>query len=671
MSGSFDDSLLEIFAAETEGFLNTLEEILLNAEKGGDIRESTPEIFRIMHTIKSSSAMMSLDNISKLAHKVEDLFSYIREKQPKVVDDKRLVDIVLDSVDFIKNNMTGNVNEDPAEKIKYIGEYLAEMQAANEIGSPVPKPVEAPVKTEEASIKKNDGASKVYNFTVKFKPETIMLGLRAFEIQNKLKQISEDFFSIPEDTSTDEETIKANGLTLILKTAEPKESVFEIVKKSPFVSDITDLDIEEPEIKSKEKVDEPVAEPEVKIISQPVEKEINLPPKGEAKKEAAVFANVEIGKLNELVDIAGELIIAQMEIKSCILKNDYKNAEASVEKLKKLLLTLQETALSTRMVTIRETFMKMNRIVRDMCRKQGKKINFIMEGIDTEVDRSIIENLSSPLMHIIRNSVDHGIETPEERKITGKNEEGTVKLVAYTENRNVIIYVEDDGKGINTEKVLAKAIKQNIITQEKAKSMTKEEINALIFIPGFSTNQLVTEYSGRGVGMDVVNESIKKMNGRIIIQSEKGTGSKFMLKIPLTLAIIDAALLKVNDNICACPVGAMGEIFYVSSNENISCVNGDNVVFHDEECYKIINLFDFYSIDNKPEYNEGVFIVTKTEDKKYVLFANEVIERQDIVVKSVPPILKSINEISGYTILGDGGISLILDTDEMINYRKK
>jgi len=366
------------------------------------------------------------------------------------------------------------------------------------------------------------------------------------------------------------------------------------------------------------------------------------------------------------VDLVGEILILQMELAQSIEKKDHQKSENAVNKLKKLILTLQEATLSTRMIPLRETFLKMNRLVRDMCRKQNKEIEFVVSGEDTEVDRSIVENIGSPLMHIIRNSIDHGIEDEATRLMLDKPAVGRVELSAATEGRNVVITIVDDGAGFHTERIRQKAIESGFITETQALGMSNEELNSLVFMPGFSTNAEITEYSGRGVGMDVVNDSLKQMNGKVIVQSEPGKGTRIVMKIPLTLAIIDTIILRVGEETCALPISAVRKILYMDNGVPVRQVNGEDVVLLDGECYRILNLFDFYSYATRIPYEDGIMIVVNSDVQKYVVFANEILDRQDVVVKPAPVLFKSIRGISGCTILGDGKISLILDTDELL-----
>ena len=666
MSDDFQDSMMEIFVFETNKFLSTLEEILIQSEENGEsVKNATPEIFRIMHTIKSSSAMMSLDHISKLAHKLEDLFFFIRENNPEQIDNARLTDLVLEGVDFIKTNMDGSVKDDPAEKIAGIELFLKVLKGEADPSASTEKPAESSTpKSDTTPTAKTDNAPM--EFTVFFKADCRMLGLRAFEIQNKLKKASTHLFTDPEDVSAGEDTIKQKGLSVIMEGDAPFTDIRALILKSPFVERIQTGESKKASLPPPEKfapqpTPQPVGDPE-----QPSFNDRRQDQKQDRRQSESAYANVEISKLDYLVDTMGEILVAHMELARAIEQQDCEKSTLTSEAMKKLVLNMQEAALSTRMVPLKETFLKMNRIVRDMCRKQHKEISFITEGEDTEVDRNIVNHLSPPLMHIIRNCVDHGIEPEEERLAAGKPAKGIVTLSAQAEGRNVVITISDDGKGFDTQKILAKAVSSGLITKERAASMTEEDINALVFLPGFSTSKEVTEYSGRGVGMDVVNENMKIMNGKVIVRSRAGQGTKIILRIPLTMALIEALILKVGEETCAVPISSICEIFRVpAGDDSIRKVNGEDVILFRNECYKIINLFDFYAFAEQLSYSDGVMIAVKDDLKKFVLFAGEMDDRQDIVVKPAPAIFSRIRGISGCTILGDGKVSLIIDPSEL------
>lgn len=646
------DSLMEIFLVETNGFLSKLEEILLHNEKSeGGVREATAEIFRIMHTIKSSSAMMSMEHISKLAHKVEDLFYFLRENPNVKVDDSKLTDIVLDAVDYIKRSLDTGESQSADEQIAYVDAFLKEATAAN---------VSEHAASQAAGSTGDTAAERINKaITVRIKSDSHMPGIRALEVINKMKAVSKTLSTLPVDPSLEEARLLSRGMLLLAECDLSDKEIEQLLIKLPFVESVVFANPIPSPLPGITTANEPRQHDD--LVHQYVERRKDSPGFGKT------FANVEVTKLDDLVDLVGEILILQMELARDIEQRDYQKSEHAVNKLKKLILTLQEATLSTRMIPLRETFLKMNRIVRDMCRKQNKNIEFIVTGEDTEVDRSIVENIGAPLMHIIRNSIDHGIEDETSRLMLDKPAVGRVELSAATEGRNVVITVVDDGAGLHTERIRQKAIESGLLSEAQAFGMSNEELTGLVFTPGFSTNAEITEYSGRGVGMDVVSDSLKQMNGKVIVQSEPGKGTRIVMKIPLTLAIIDTIILRVGEETCALPISAVRKILYMDNGVPVRKVNGEDVVLLDQECYRVLNLFDFYSHAARIPYEDGIMIVVNSDVQKYVVFANEILDRQDVVVKPAPVLFKTIRGISGCTILGDGKISLILDTDELLS----
>ena len=653
----FQQSMLEVFTFETNAFLEDIEKILMECEQDdSEIIKYVPEIFRIMHTIKSSAAMMSYDNISKMAHAIEDLFFYIRENNPKQVDKASLIDIVLDCVDFIRRNMQPDAAEDPTEKMAYVKKMLEKIKNPS-VAQEKKQPAQEP-SGKERSAEDQTSVADCYRAHITFKPNCQMMALRAFEIENKLVKIAQKVIAMPPDDDPEcEVKIQREGLVLEVFSDKSQGEIRQIIEKSPFVQSITDSQNAE---ETQKQTSEPEAE---KKTPEKPDKDPQMYKERRSDHFSSGMINVAVSRLDHMVDLAGEMVIAEMGLRHAYDNNDQEGIDLQSVTLAKMILQMQEAALATRMVTLSETFHKLNRIVRDIVRKLDKDVEFIASGEDTEVDRAVVENILSPLMHIVRNAMDHGIEPEQERIAKGKAPQGRVELTASAEGRNVVITITDDGKGFDKEKILEKALASGIVTVQRAQEMTDEEINALIFLPGFSTNQEVTELSGRGVGMDVVNENMKKINGKVGAYSEKDKGTKIVLEIPLTMAIVDALIIKAGEQSCALPISGVKEIFE-SGTRDIRNVNGDDVVLVGENCYKIIRMDDFFGIPSNTTYQEGIMLLVNSNAGNFVIFADQVQEHRSIVVKPIPVIFGGIQGISGCTILGDGRINLILDLEE-------
>jgi len=372
------------------------------------------------------------------------------------------------------------------------------------------------------------------------------------------------------------------------------------------------------------------------------------------------------------MDLIGELVIAEsvvlqnQDLKVPGLKLDNFNKAAG--QMTKIATDLQNVIMSMRMVPLTNTFQKMNRIVFDVSRKLGKDIEFEMVGEHTEVDKNIIEHISDPLMHLVRNSVDHGIEMPEEREAAGKKEKGKVTLTAKTESGKVWIIVQDNGKGLNREKILAKARKQGLLDMFKPDSAyTDREVFQFITLPGFSTNENVTEYSGRGVGMDVVVSNLQSIGGSLEIESTPGEGSAMIMKIPLTLAIIDGIVMEVGKSSFVVETGIVKEFVSMRENRIIKEPKGDEFVMIRGECYPVLRLGEWYKLsDYETDSENGMLVLIEVEKKIICLFVDRLVGKQEIVVKPIPDYIKRVKGLSGCTQLGDGSIALILDAAGLI-----
>ncbi|MCM1330234.1 MAG: chemotaxis protein CheA, partial [Ruminococcus sp.] len=383
--------------------------------------------------------------------------------------------------------------------------------------------------------------------------------------------------------------------------------------------------------------------------------------------------SVNLNKLDTLLDLVGEIVITEAMVTSNPdlkgLKLD--NFQKSARQLRKLNEELQDAVMSIRMVPLSGAFNKMTRIVRDMKVKLNKDVDLVFEGEETEVDKSIIDQLNDPLMHMVRNSMDHGIEdNVEDRIAAGKSPKGKITLSAYNTSGEVIIVVADDGAGINPEKVLAKAEKNGILSRPASDYSEKEILN-MIMLPGFSTNEQVTEYSGRGVGMDVVKKNIEKIGGSVYVDSKFGEGTNFVIKIPLSLSIVDGMEIAVGDSAFAIPINVISSSFKVSPEQLVKDTNGNEMIMVRGECYPLIRLYELYGLKpNIQDIYEGIVILVETDGKQACLFADELLGEQQVVVKPFPKLLSGYNikqyGMSGCSILGDGSITIILDVDNII-----
>lgn len=714
------DGMLDIYLFENEQLLEQLQEMVLE-QKDADCfdEDSINEIFRTMHTIKGSSGIMMFDNITAVSHKLEDVFYYLRESHPENVPHLELVEHVLEVQDFISGEMEKIRNGDPADGdssgiIVGLDQFLeqikngggGEEEKAPENVHEEPKQFYiAPVATS---------ASRFYKIYITFYPETEMANVHAYKTVYALKEIAEDLLYSPEDIISDErsaDVIKEEGFKILLQAQCSEEEIRKLVgigydiekvdifecKAEEFLQGFDfggqeeemkiDLEssVEEIESRKKEEAEgeeapkEEAKKPEKPKIA-PGDFVIKSKEPGKQKKlakdkpktEKASFISVNVSKMDQLMELIGELVISE----SVVLQNpdlkvpglNLNSFNKAAAQLSKISTDLQNVIMSMRMVPLTNTFQKMNRIVFDVSRKLGKEIEFEMVGEHTEVDKNIIEHISDPLMHLVRNAVDHGIETNEERIDSGKPDKGKVTLSARTEAGKVWISVEDNGKGLDREKILAKARKQGILEEGKPDSAYKDkEVYQFITLPGFSTNEQVTEYSGRGVGMDVVVQNIQQIGGTLDIESTPGFGSIMSLKIPLTLAIIDGIVMETGNSSFVMETGVIKEFVRVKEDMMIHEPDGDEYIMIRGECFPVIRLGKWYGMSQYEESVEkGVMLILEVEDKKVCLFVDRLIGEQEIVVKPIPSYIKKVKGLSGCTQLGDGSIALILDAAGLV-----
>lgn len=710
------DGMLDIYLFENEQLLEQLQERVLEQKDAECFdEESINEIFRTMHTIKGSSGIMMFDNITAVSHKLEDVFYYLRESHPENVPHLELVEHVLEVEDFISSELEKIRNGDPADGdasgiIKDLDKFLEGIKngGAKEGKEQPPENVhEEPKQFYIAPVATSD--SRFYKIYITFYPETEMANVHAYKVVYALKEIAEDLLYSPEDIIADEKSsdiIISEGFRILLQAQCTEEEVRDIIgvgydikqvdviecKAEEFLQGfdfgeqngdtVIDLEssVEEIDAKTQKKAEgsgtssaeakEPagnkIAPGDFVIKSKEPGKQKRLA-KDKGKGEKAAFISVNVNKMDQLMDLIGELVIAE----SVVLQNpDLKvpglnldSFNKAAAQLSKISTDLQDVIMSMRMVSLSNTFQKMNRIVFDVSRKLGKDIEFEMIGEQTEVDKNIIEKISDPLMHIVRNSVDHGIEEKEVRLAKGKNEKGRVVLSAKTESGKVWISVTDDGSGLDREKILAKARKQGILDENKPDAaFSDKEVYQLITLPGFSTNEQVTEYSGRGVGMDVVVQNIQSIGGTLDIESTPGEGSTMSLKIPLTLAIIDGIVMETGKSSFVLETGAIKEFVRVKEEWMIYEPNGEEYIMIRGECYPVLRLGRMYDLEDYCDsVEEGVMLILEVEGQRICLLVDRLVGEQEIVVKPIPSYIKKIKGLSGCTQLGDGSIALILD----------
>lgn len=704
------DGMVDIYIYENGQLLENLEEIVLETKDEDAFDEnSINEIFRIMHTIKGSSGVMMYDNIMKVSHKLEDIFYYLREnigiKEPHM----ELTEIVFQVLDFINGEMEkikdGNDPDgDNSELIAMMDKFLEKLKGV--ISSSTGEAVEEREKAAPANPSANmelgpnqfyiapqaSGEAKCFRIKITYHEDTQMSNLRAYSATYALKEFTEDVHYTPEDILTDEtssDTILAEGFRMLVRGDFTEDKLRDLLDTTSEISGIDVMECSNAEFEkgfSNDPVQDnpepaPAEAPKAIKETEPqpgdyvIQKEAGKAKqitKKKKKETKQAFMSVNIEKMNSLMNLMGEMVIAE----SVVLQNpdlqvpnlDLSNFQKAASQLSKITTEMQELIMSMRMMPLTNTFQKMNRTVFDMSRKLGKNIEFEMIGDTTEVDKNIIENISDPLMHLVRNSVDHGVETPEERAAAGKKEPAKVTLEAKNEGGKVWISVRDNGKGLNRNKLYKKAWENGILPDNRVESdYSDKEIFQFITYPGFSTKEKVTEFSGRGVGMDVVVKNIQKIGGVLDIDSVEGQGTTMTMKIPLTMAIIDGIVMRNGNTKFVMETGAIKQFIRVTDDQLIHEPNGEEYVMIRGECYPILRLSQKYNLEDAvTDIEDGVMLLLEYEGNSLCVLIDELIGTQEIVVKPIPPYVKKVHGISGCTQLGDGSIALILDVSGLM-----
>lgn len=694
--------MLDMFIFETSLLLEQLDEIMIQIEKEKVFTHNNiNETFRIMHTIKGSASMMGLDNISALAHSVEDLFYAIREDKIEVLDNDLLFDLVFQSLDFIRRDIDelqsrGCISSDYSNFIEGIEEYVSTLELSSSMKSKDNANLES---TDEKEVIDSNFEYKEDSDVVKiiFEQGCMMENVRAFMLVFELRDYCEFIDFYPNDVETNAESteyIKSYGFYIQFVAKEDKAIVYKTIEDNLYVKEYINISKKEIEMKNtsnndtvenKLKDNNKVSKSYQNNYTEDEIQEDVLNEKTDMEKDSLSEENehlpiskqsimsVNLEKLDLLQNIVGEIVIMESMVVNSVNSTgvDIDNFNKATRQLHKLTDELQDIVMSMRMIQIAGVFQKMHRIVRDMNKKLDKNVELITIGAETEVDKSVIDNLAEPFMHLIRNAMDHAIEPIEERIAKGKEEVGKIVLSAENLGGEAVISISDDGRGIMRDKILAKAKEQGLL-KHQSNEYTDDEVNSLIMTPGFSTKESITEFSGRGVGMDIVRKSIEKVGGSIEVKSKQDEGTTFTIKIPLTLSIVEGMKFKVGDSLFTLPISSIRRTFKLTDlNQIITEGNKTELITIYGACIPIIRLHKIYNIQTKvTNLMNGNMIIIENEHKAVCIFVDEIIGNQQVVVKPFPVYFNRFNiknkGLSGCTILGDGSISLIIDADSII-----
>jgi len=670
-----------MFLEESREHLQNLNSCVLDLENAPDNLSVLGEIFRSAHTIKGMSATMGFTTIAELTHEMENILDMLRKSQLKATPD--IIDAIFKCVDtleqLVESVATGNESSIDNKPL------IARLKALGK-GEVVPTATPAPEKVvkdsvEASTITLNEteiGLAKkaqaqglqVYEVNVYLREGCLLKSARSYMVMNVLDEIGDVIKTIPVVEDLEKEKFDLN-FQVVLVSGSDAEKIQQAVLSISEIEKVVVMQYNLPEevVKTENKQQTPVEQAKPAAVNAPTP--TTTPTATTAKNKSGQSVRVDIDKLDALLNLVGELVINKTRLEQIGITHKLTDLVETIEQMDRVTTDLQSVVMKVRMVPVGQVFNRFPRMVRDLSHGLNKEINLIIQGEETELDRTVIDEIGDPLVHLLRNSIDHGIEHPEERQAKGKNPIGDIRLIARHEGNNVIIMVEDDGKGINPDIIRGIAVKKGLITQAEADKMDANEAVKLVFLPGFSTAEVVTDVSGRGVGMDAVKNKIESLGGMVDVETKINEGSKFKIRLPLTLAIIQALLVNVSEEIYAIPLGSIDSTININSSD-IKTVQNKEVILLRGQIIPIVRLANVLQVpevekSEEEQNQEELFIViVHIGEQRAGIIVDNLIGQQEIVIKSLGKLLAGIKIIAGATILGNGQVALILDIASLI-----
>ncbi len=680
----------DMFVEEAREHLDTLNQTLVDFEENPEDKEALNQIFRAAHTLKGMAAAMNYEKIQELSHKTEDTLDLVRNKELDVSTD--LVDLIFDcfdglekmvediadsdATDFniddlvekLKDHMenTGNKNKKSKKKQK---NKKTKKETKN-------KKLKLNKKTENKVFKEIKNGKNAFNLNIEVDEKCQMKSIRAFLLLKKLDGTGDIVYAKPKKKDIEDGKFD-NNFELVFITDNNYENVQELIGSVSEISskviseiktendklELKEIKDEKPEIKNEEKTETEKIETDDKKEIKNDKKTNN---KSKTSKKGSQSIRVEMNQLDDFMNLIGELVISKGRLGQIAMDNNLDELSETINTFDRLTSELQDKIMNIRMIPMSHIFNRFPRMIRDLSKSNNKKLNLNIEGEGIELDRTILDEIGDPLVHLLRNSVDHGIETPEERKAKGKPETGNVDLIAERKRNHVLIEVKDDGKGIDPSLMKKTAVKKGLKTQEEVDRMDDQEALNLLWLPGLSSKEKITNVSGRGVGMDVVKSTIEKLNGAVEFTSEKDKGSTFSLKLPLTMAIFKSLFVGTENETYAIPISNIVETVKLDKKE-IKTVKGTKTTLLRNDVLPLVSLAELLEIEKQKQDDNNLFaVVVQKEEKKYGLVVDRLIGEQEITIKNVGGTMKRTKGVAGVTITGDGRVILVLDINTLI-----
>ncbi|MDD4561494.1 MAG: chemotaxis protein CheA [Syntrophomonadaceae bacterium] len=659
---------LDVFLEESKEHLEILNQRLLELEKDSGNINALNEIFRAAHTLKGMSSTMGFDDLADLTHHMENVLSDLKEGILPV--NSTVIDTIFQCFDrlqmIIDNIQANGSGETDNSNLINILENIktGNFEAAAIIEKEIPVPILMP--TEENSSSQESFAFneyditvlkeavsrdfKIYNIKVAIDQGCLMKSVRAFMVFKAVEEDGEIIKSLPPAQDLDEGKFDNDFEILLISTVAADA----LEKRLGNISEINVLYIREINIDVLST--KPVMVNGVNNFSKSPSDTPDSPRSHKAKQTV----RVDIDRLDNLMNLVGELVMHKGRLEQIGFSNKISELNETIEQIDRISTDLQAVVMKVRMVPIEQVFNRFPRMVRDLARDLNKEVDFLIEGKETELDRTVIDEIGDPLVHLLRNAIDHGLESSQERLKKGKSQQGTVILRARHEGNNVYIEVEDDGGGIDTDRVMAKAVEKGLLTSREVEQLSREEAIELLFNPGFSTAQNVTDISGRGVGLDVVKTKIESLSGEIFVDSKPGQGTRFRIKLPLTLAIIQALMVSVQDELYAIPLSSVDETTMITASD-IKMVQNQEVIMLRGSVLPLYRLGNLLSVPGQSDSDDMYVVVVRKAERQIGLVVDSLIGQQEIVIKSLGRLLGGIPGLAGAIVAGDGHVRLILD----------